>query len=163
MCRRKEVSEAKVPCKYYVKATCRRSLCEYRHPLECEFYNTETGCQAGCKSLFPLHEVDEQPNKKPKKSYNSHKGRESDDKNAVAIVRIVPQLGCVSHDSETLDSQRGKQSRGNPMQKVLEPIQRVRFAESTLRQASIREKKKTIVGKDKCQSYSSEKSLRNEF
>ena len=33
------------------------------------------------------------------------------------------------------------------MQKVLEPIQRVRFTKSTLRHASILEKKKTIVGK----------------
>ena len=36
--------------------------------------------------------------KKPKKGYYSHKRRESDDKNAVAVVKIVPQLGCVSQD-----------------------------------------------------------------
>ena len=57
--------------------------------------------------LFPHHKVDEQPNKKPKKGYNSHKRRESDDKNAVASVKIEPQLGCVSQDSEALVSQRG--------------------------------------------------------
>ena len=34
----------------------------------------------------------------------SHKRRESDDKNAVAIVKIVPQLGCVSQDSDVLVS-----------------------------------------------------------
>ena len=33
------------------------------------------------------------------------------------------------------------------MQKVLEPIQRVRFTESTLRQASIREKSGPSLGK----------------
>ena len=33
------------------------------------------------------------------------------------------------------------------MQKVLEPIQRVRFTESTLRQASVREKKGPSLGK----------------
>ena len=61
--------------------------------------------------MFPQHKVDEQPNKKPKKGYSSHKRRESDDKNAVAIVKIAPQFGCVSQDSESLDSQREKQSR----------------------------------------------------
>ena len=63
-------------------------------------YKTETGCKAGDKCLFPHHEVDEQPNKKPPKS----------------------QLGCASQDSGSLDSQRGRQSWGNPMQKVLGPL-----------------------------------------
>ena len=45
------------------------------------------------------YKVEEQPNKQPKKSYFP-KRRESDDKSAVAIVKTVPQLGCVSHDSE---------------------------------------------------------------
>ena len=98
----------------------------------------ETGCKAGDKCLFPHHEVDEQPNKKPKKGYYSHKRRESDDKNAVALVKIVSHLGCVSQDSDALVSQGGK-SRRNPMQKVLEPIQRVRFTKSSLRRASFRE------------------------
>ena len=35
---------------------------------------------------------------------------------------------------------------GNPMQKVLEPIQRVRFTKSTLRHASIREQKGSSLG-----------------
>ena len=84
--------------------------------------------------------------KSHRKSYHSPKRRESDDKNTVAIVKIVPQLGCVSQDSDALVSQ-GRTSRGNPMQKVLEPIQRVRFTESTLRQASIWEKKGPSFGK----------------
>ena len=83
--------------------------------------------------------------KKPKKSYFP-KRRESDDKNAVAIVKTVSQLGCVSQDSEALVSQ-GRKSRGNPTQKVLEPTQRVRFTKSRLRQASIREKKGPSLGK----------------
>ena len=33
----------------------------------------ETGCKAGDKCFFPLHKVDEQPNKKPKKGYSSAK------------------------------------------------------------------------------------------
>ena len=97
------------PCRYYLKGACTKSPCGYWHPPECQFYKTETGCKAVHKCLFPHHEVDEQLNKKPKKSYHSHKRRESDDQNAVAIVNIVSQMGCASQDSEVLDSQRGKQ------------------------------------------------------
>ena len=57
--------------------------------------------------MFPHHKVDEQPNKKPKKGYYPH----NDDKNAVAMVKIVTQLGCVSQDSVALVSQRGRQPR----------------------------------------------------
>ena len=60
------------PCRYHLKGTCTRSPCEYWHPTECQFYKTETGCNAGDKCLFPHHKVDEQPNKKPKNGYYSH-------------------------------------------------------------------------------------------
>ena len=108
------------PCRYYLKGTCTRSPCEYWHPPECQFYKTETGCKAGDKCLFPHQTVDEQQNKKPKKELLPKK-RESDDKNAVAIVKSVSQVGSVSQDSDALVSQ-GRQSRGNPMQKVLKPF-----------------------------------------
>ena len=101
------------PCKYFLKDTCTRSPCEYLRPPECQFYKTESGCKAGDKSLFPHHKVDEQPNKKPKKSYHSHKGSESEEKSHVAIVKTVPQLVVVSQDSESLESLRGaEQSLG---------------------------------------------------
>ena len=45
--------------------------------------------------------------KRPKRS-NIPKRRESDDKNAVAIVKSVSQLGCVSQDSDALVSQGRK-------------------------------------------------------
>ena len=64
----------------------------------------------------------------------------------MAVVKSVSQLGCVSQDSDALVSQ-GRKSRGNPMQKVLEPIQRARFTKSTQRHASIREKKGPSLGK----------------
>ena len=92
------------PCEYFLKGTCTRSPCEYWHPHECEFFETESGCKAEDKCLIPAYKVDEQPNKKPEKSYHSQKGREGDDKNAVAIVKIVPRLGYVSQDLESLDS-----------------------------------------------------------
>ena len=56
------------------------------------------------KCLFPHYKVDEQPNTKPKKGYYSPKRRENDDKNAVAIVKSVSQLGCLFQDSEALVS-----------------------------------------------------------
>ena len=126
------------PCRNYLKGTCTRTSCEYWHPPECQFYKNDAGCKAGDKCLFPHHKVDEQPNKKRNKS--NFPRRESDDKNAVAIVKSVSQLGCVSQDSDALVSQ-GRKSRGNPMQKVLEQIHRVRFTKSTLRHASIRDEK----------------------
>ena len=93
--------------------------------------------------MFLQYQVDEQPNKKPKKS-NFSKRRESDDKDAVAILKSVSPLGRVSQDSDALVSE-GIKSRGNPLQKVFEPFQRVRFTESTLRHASIREKRTIVI------------------
>ena len=111
---------------------------------------------------FPHHKLDEQPNKKPKKGYYSQRRRGSDDKNVVAIVKIVPQLGCVSQDSETSGLPKSVKYLGNPRQKVLRPIRKVRLTKSTLRYASIREKKGPSL-ENKCQSSSSAKSLRYEI
>ena len=97
--------------------------------------------------LFLYYKVDEQSIKKPKKGHHSPKRRESDDKNAVAIVKFVPQLDCVSQDWDALVSQRGKQSWGNQMQKVLGSIRKVRFTNSLPRHASILEKKGPSLGK----------------
>ena len=68
------------------------------------FCKTGSGCKAGDKCLFPHHKIDEQSNKKQKKSYPSRKGRESDHKDVVAVVKIVPQLGCVCGFSIEVDS-----------------------------------------------------------
>ena len=97
------------PCRYYLKGTCTRSLCEYWHPPGCQFFQNESGFQAGDKCLFPHHKIDEQTNKKRKKSDHSPKKKRK---------RRQRCGGCASQDSELLDSQRGKQARGNPMQKV---------------------------------------------
>ena len=58
----------------------------------------------------------------------------------------IKSLGCVSQASDALVSQ-GRESRRNPMQKVLEPIQRVRF---TVYASSCEHprKERTIVGKN---------------
>ena len=52
----------------------------------------------------------------------------------------------MSQDPDALVS-RGTKSRGNPTQRVLEPIQRIRFTESTLRHASVWEKTGPSLGK----------------
>ena len=127
------------PCRYYLRGTCTRTSCEYWHPPECHFFKKkETGCKAGDKCLFPHYKVDEQPNQKPKKSY-FQKRRESDDKNGVASCEKCITIGlCITSFRCT---------RFSPMQKVSEPIQRVRFTKSTQRQASILEKKGPSLGK----------------
>ena len=63
------------PCRYYLRGTCTRTSCEYWHPPECQFYQSETGCKAGDKCLFPRYKVDEPLNEKPKKSYFPKKKR----------------------------------------------------------------------------------------
>ena len=63
------------------------------HP-SANFTSKKRAAKPGGKCLFPHHKIDEPPNKKPKKRYYSHKRRASDDKNAVAIVKSVSQLGC---------------------------------------------------------------------
>ena len=86
-----------------------------------------SGCKFGAQNSFPHRKVEEQPNKKPTKDAG---------KSAVAIVKSVRQLSCVSQDTEPPESvsisRRGK--------KVLGPIRRVRFTRAALRQANIRQK-----------------------
>ena len=99
------------PCRYYLRRTCTRTSCEYWHPPECQFYKHETGCKAGEKCLFPYYKVEEQPNIKSQQELLPKKKRDSDDKNAAAIVRSVSQLGYVSQDSDALASQGRKSGK----------------------------------------------------
>ena len=64
---------------------------QHKDPSECQFYESESGCQFGDKCSFAHRQVEGQPHKKPKKG---------DDKSAVAIVKSVRQLSCVSQDIE---------------------------------------------------------------
>ena len=63
-----------------------------------------------CSRMIRL--MNNQTKSQRKATYYSHKRRESDDNNAVATVKIVPQLGCVSQDTDALVSRRGKQLPG---------------------------------------------------
>ena len=140
----REVSEAKVTMGPFFehradiiwKVPRTRSPCEYRQPPECQFFQTETGCKAG-----------EQPKKKLKErlrfSQKKRKRRHeccSYCENCTTIGLRLARLGSIGF------SQR-KTAPGNPMQKVLGQIRKVRFTQSTLRQASIREKKGPSFGK----------------
>ena len=103
------------PCKNFLKGTCtKKKLCDYLHPPECQFFKSESGCKFGTKCSFPHWNVEEQPNQRPKKG---------GDKSAVAIVKDVRPLGCVSQDTEPPDS--ATISREGT--KILGPIRRVRF------------------------------------
>ena len=94
----------------------------------------EAGRKFGNKCTFPYRKVEEQPNKKPKKG---------GDKNAVAILKDVRQLGCVFQDTVPLESltilRKGT--------KILGPIRRVRFTKATQRHADIREHKGPSLNK----------------
>ena len=81
--------------------------------------------------------------KNRKRAFENEK---SDDKGAVAIVKTVPQLGCASQDFELSELPKSVKHRGNPRRGVLGSIRRVRFRQSTLRQASIRENKGPSLG-----------------
>ena len=89
---------------------------------------SESGCKFGTVCSFPHWKVEEQPNKRPKKG---------GDKSAVAIVKDVRQMGCVSQDVEPPESSAISR-KGTT---ILGPIRRVRFTRTGLRQANIRENK----------------------
>ena len=113
--------------------------------------------------MFPHHKVDEQPSKKPTKSDHSHKRRESDDKNAVAIVEIVPQMGCVSQDTELLDSQRGKQALGTPDAKGLGTKSKNTIHTVYATSSKYPGKERTVAWKNASHTSTSAKSPRNEI
>ena len=67
---------ARLPCEDFLKGICTKLLCDNRHPPECQFYLSESGCKFGNKRSFPRWKVEEQPHEKPKKG---------GDKNTVAF------------------------------------------------------------------------------
>ena len=76
--------------------------------------------------------------KSRKRAFNSQKEK-SDDKGAVAIMKTVPQLGCVSQDSEPPRLPKGVKFRKTWGKKFWDQFDEY-DSQSTLRQASIREK-----------------------
>ena len=117
------------PCKYFLKGTCTKSPCEYWHPPGCQFNKTKSGCKFGAECSFPHWKVEKQPNKRPKKD---------EGKSAVAVVKSVRRLSCVSQDTEPPDSttvsRKGKESVGTN-------------STSTIHKGRIGEKKGPSLGK----------------
>ena len=147
--------------RYYLKVTCTRTSCEYWHPPECQFTKMKrvvTLETSVCSRITRL--MNNQINSRQEKTVLK-KRRESDDKNAVAIVKTVSQLGCISQDSGCVGF--SKRQNSPDAKKVLGPIRRTRFTDSTLRQASIREKKGPSLGKIQVKRPLSAKSLRYEI
>ena len=68
----------RLPCKDYLVGTCTNSFCEKRHPPECLFYKTKSGCRFGEKCSYAHRQVEERPSKKVSKN---------GDKSAVAMLK----------------------------------------------------------------------------
>ena len=99
----------------------------------------------GDKCSFPHHKVDEQPNKKPKKGYSSHKRKRRQEccgygENCTTLGLRLARFGSIGFSKE-------KRPRGNPMQKVLGSSRKGRFTQSTLRKASVPENIEPSLGK----------------
>ena len=93
---------------------------------ECLFYKSEKGCRFGKKCSHAHRQVDEQPSKRSKKN---------GDKSAVAMLKITPQLGCVSQDMEPPNFL----SIFRKSSILRKPIRCVRFTEAVVRHANIRD------------------------
>ena len=129
-----------------MRGTCTRTPCEYWHPPSVNFTKQKRAAKQET-SVFPHYKVEEQPSKKPKKELELSKAEKVTTKEAVAFVKTVPQLDCVSQDSEPSESLKSVVSRRNPKRKVLGSTRRVRFTQSTLRQAIVKENKRIIAWK----------------
>ena len=122
VCRGREVSEAKVTMGPFFnnradiiwKVLARDRFVNNGSLSSVSFTKQNRVAKPGISVCSRHHKVDEQPNKKTKKGSYSNKRRESDDKNAVVVVKIVPQLGSVSQDSEALVSQKRKTAPEKP-------------------------------------------------
>ena len=55
------------PCRDYLKHVCTKSICDQRHPPECQFYKSESGCKFGDKCSFAHRQIEGQSSKKPKR------------------------------------------------------------------------------------------------
>ena len=99
------------PCTYFLKGTCTRSRCEYLHPPECQFYKTESGCKAGDKCLFAHYKIEEQPSKKPNKSFQNG---ESDDKGAVAVCENCATIGLCLASLRAVRTSEKNEVSGKP-------------------------------------------------
>ena len=135
------------PSRDCLKGTCTNSFCENRHPPECLFYKSESGCKFGEKCSYAHRQVDEKPNKRSKKN---------GDKSAVAMLKhelydrtgrpIVydssntRQLGCVFQDTEPPKSSSILRKSSD----IRKPIRCVKFTKAVARHTKIRYKNPSL-------------------
>ena len=98
-------------------------------------FMSQTGCKFGAEFSFPHWKFEEQPNKRPKKG---------GDKSAVAIVKSIRQLGCVTSSRWNLQRFHGR------AQKFWDHFDE--FDSQELRQANIRDNKGSSLGKNQVKS-----------
>ena len=83
-------SIARHPCRSYLKGTCRRTLCDYWRPPEGQCTEQKRAAKPGKSVCSRIIRLMNNKTKSQRKAVK--KRRESDDKNAVAVVKVVPQL-----------------------------------------------------------------------
>ena len=117
VCQRREASEAKVTMDPFFdnrvdikrKGTCTRTPCEYWHPPECQFYETKTPVVSQeTRVCFRITRLMNNQTKAPKEH-----------KNAVAVVKIVSQMGCFSQDLGIFGLSKRQTGPGKPDAKSL--------------------------------------------
>ena len=119
------------PCKDYLKGTCTNSFCEKWHPPECKFYKSKSGCRFGEKCSHAHRQVEEQTCKRSKKNGG---------KNAVAMLKITGQLGCVIQDIEPPKSSSILRKSSD----IRKPIRCVKFRKAVVRHADIRDQNPSL-------------------
>ena len=79
----------------YGRARCRKSSCDYRHPLVCRKYKSGNRCIYGNNCLYRHADGEEKPSKRSK--CESTQG-------ALAILKEKKVQGCVSHYPDPMNS-----------------------------------------------------------
>ena len=102
----------RLPCRYYLKGTCTRTPCEYWHPPEFQIYKHKRVAKPGISVCSRIKRLMNNQTKSQRKA-TIHTKEEKATTRMLWLLKFVPQLGCVSQDSEALVSQRGN-STGEP-------------------------------------------------
>ena len=145
------------PCRYYLKGISTKLHCEYWHPPTKQKRDAKPWISV-CSRIIRLMN---NRTKNPRKAA-VHQKEEKATTRMLAVVKIVPQLGRVSQDSEFLDSQRGRQARGNPMKKSWDRFEEYdSLSLRYVKQVSGKRKERRLENTSR--SSSSAKSLRYEI
>ena len=131
-------SIARHPCRSYLKGTCRRTLCDYWRSPEGQCTEQKRAAKPGKSVCSRIIRLMNNKTKSQRKAVKKKKRK-----------RRQECSGCCESCTT--------------IEKALGSIQKERFTQSTLRQASILEKKGPSLGKIQSQTSSSAKSQRHEI